>query len=314
MKKIVVAESLADSGKELLRANGFEIVETDGTVADALVKAPDAYGLLLGTKKITNEQILQFENLKIIARNGVGFNNIDVDFCAQHGIWVTITPTANASTVAETTLAEMFDLSKNIYNDSTAMRNGNFSDYKHSHRGFDLAGKTLGILGFGRIGQMVAKKASQLDMKIIYNDRFAKENDVATAVSREELFKTADIITLHMAVTPETANSIGKAEFDMMKNSASLINLARGELVKTDDLITALKNHDIYGAALDVFDQEPLPMDSELFQLENVLLTPHIASNTVECMNRMAVDAAGEIVKVVKDNVAPQWPVVKDVK
>ncbi|MCY9806443.1 phosphoglycerate dehydrogenase [Lentilactobacillus senioris] len=314
MKKIVVAESLADNGKKLLRANGFEIVETDGTVADALVKAPDAYGLLLGTKKITNEQILQFENLKIIARNGVGFNNIDVDFCAQHGIWVTITPTANASTVAETTLAEMFDLSKNIYNDSTAMRNGDFSDYKHSHRGFDLEGKTLGILGFGRIGQMVAKKASQLDMKIIYNDRFAKENDVATAVSREELFKTADIITLHMAVTPETANSIGKAEFDMMKNSASLINLARGELVKTDDLIEALKNHDIYGAALDVFDQEPLPMDSELFQLENVLLTPHIASNTVECMSRMAVDAAGEIVKVVKDNVAPQWPVVKDVK
>lgn len=314
MKKIVVAESLADNGKELLKNNGFEIVETDGTVADALLKAPDAYGLLLGTKKITNEQILEFENLKIIARNGVGFNNIDVDFCAQHGIWVTITPTANASTVAETTLAEMFDLSKNIYNDSTAMRNGDFSDYKHSHRGFDLAGKTLGILGFGRIGQMVAKKASQLDMKIIYNDRFAKDNDLATAVSREELFKTADIITLHMAVTPETTNGIGKAEFEMMKDSASLINLARGELVKTDDLIAALKNHSIYGAALDVFDQEPLPMDSELFQLENVLLTPHIASNTVECMNRMAVDAAGEIIKVVKDEVAPQWPVVKDVK
>lgn len=314
MKKVVVAESLADKGKDLLRTNGFEVIQTDGTVADALSKAPDAYALLLGTKKITNEQILQFENLKIIARNGVGFNNIDVDFCAQHGIWVTITPTANASTVAETTLAEMFDLSKNIYNDSTAMRDGNFADYKHHHLGFDLAGKTLGILGFGRIGQMVAKKASQLDMKIIYNDRFAKDNDLATAVSRDELFQTADIITLHMAVTPETTNGIGKAEFDMMKDSASLINLARGELVKTDDLIAALKNHSIYGAALDVFDQEPLPMDSELYQLENVLLTPHIASNTVECMNRMAVDAASEIIKVVNDETAPQWPVVKDVK
>lgn len=314
MKKVVIQESLADKGKELLRSNGFELVETDGTVIDALQKAPDAYALLLGTKKITNEQILEFKNLKIIARNGVGFNNIDVDFCAQHGIWVTITPTANASTVAETTLAEMFDLSKNIYNDSTAMRNGDFSDYKHHHRGFDLAGKTLGILGFGRIGQMVAKKASQLDMKIIYNDRFAKDSDYATGVSREELFQTADIITLHMAVTPETTNGIGKAEFDMMKDSASLINLARGELIKQDDLIDALKNHSIYGAALDVFDQEPLPMDSELFKLDNVLLTPHIASNTVECMDRMAVDAASEIIKVLKDDSAPQWPVVKDVK
>lgn len=308
-KKVVVRESLSDQAKQMLKDQGLEVIDTDGSIDDALKKAPDAYGILLGSNPFSNEDILKFKNLKVIARSGVGYNNIDIDFAAQHGIWVTITPNANAATVAETTLAEIMDVSKNIYGDSTAMREGDFSGYKHSHLGFDLEGKTLGIIGFGRIGQMIAKKSSQLDMNIVYNNRTKRDNPYATYMDRDELIQKADIISLALSVNPATERSFGQREFDMMKPTAVFINTARGQLVDTDAMVNALQTGKIAGAALDVFDEEPLPMDSPLYQLDNVLLTPHIASNTIESVYRMDTGAASEIIKVVADEQQPQWPV-----
>ncbi|CAM2864454.1 phosphoglycerate dehydrogenase [Fructilactobacillus fructivorans] len=309
-KKVAVQASLAPDGKQLLKDNGFEVVELpDKKISTLLDKAADAYGILIGTAPFPNDTIEKMPNLKIIARNGVGYDNIDVPFMVQHGIYVTITPLANASTVAETTLAEIFDISKNVTNDSHEMREGNWN-YKKDHKGFDLEGKTLGILGYGRIGKMVAKKVSGLGMNVIYNSPHAEDSEYGKAVNRDAIFTDSDIVTLHMPVLPSTKGSVGKREFEMMHSSSVLINLARGALINTDDLIDALKSGEIKAAALDVFDKEPLPMDSPLYQLDNVLLTPHIASNTVECMNRMAHDAASEIVKVLNGE-QPQWAVQK---
>lgn len=307
VKKVIVPKGFPEVGQKILTDTGLEVVEAI-SIPDALTKAPDAQGILAGTTTFKNDDIAKFENLKIIARSGVGYNNIDVDFAASRGIWVTITPNANASTVAETTLADILAVSKNIFNDSMAMRKGDHK-YPRNHPGFDLANKTLGIIGFGRIGQMLAKKASQLDMRIIYNNRTKKANDYATYVEREELIKQSDIICLTLAVTPQTERSFGQREFEMMKSSAYLINTARGQLVDPNAMLHALQSKQIAGAALDVFDDEPLPLDSPLYQLDNVLLTPHIAANTVESMTRMITGAAGELVTTLVDNKQPQWPV-----
>ena len=180
---------MSESGKEFFKNNGFDVIELpDKKILTLLDMASDAFGIILGTAPFSNETIEKMPNLKIIARNGVGFDNLDVKFMQEHGIYVTITPLANASTVAETTLAEIFDLSKNLTNDSMEMRKGDWN-YKKSHKGFDLAGKTLGILGYGRIGKMVAKKMSALDMNILVYSPHLIESEVGTPVDRDTIFE-----------------------------------------------------------------------------------------------------------------------------
>ena len=211
--------------------------------------------------------------------------------------------------MAETTLAEILDLSKNLTVTSNEMRKGNF-DYKNSHRGFNLAGQTLGIMGYGRIGKQVAKLAHAFGMKILIYDPFVKTTNIGSLVNREDIFRQSDVLTLHMAVTADNQAGIGSKEFALMKDTALLINLGRGALVNQDELIEALRDKEIAGAALDVFNEELLPLDSELYQLENVLLTPHIASNTKNAMENMAVDSANEVIRVLNGE-SPLWSVNK---
>ncbi|WP_203641365.1 phosphoglycerate dehydrogenase [Levilactobacillus andaensis] len=305
---VIIPKGLSQAGKDYLKNHGLATIElADLHEENILAQAPNADGIVLMMDPFSVATAQKMPNLKVIARHGVGYDNVDPDAMEQAGVWVTITPTANASTVAETTLAEILDLSKNLTAISSHMRLGDFG-YKGQHMGFDLGGKKLGIMGFGRIGRMLAQKVSGLGMDILIYDPFVKQTDIGTLVDRETLFKKADVITLHMAVTPENTKGIGSREFAAMKSTAVLINLGRGALVNQPDLLTALKNGDIGGAALDVFDEEPLPLSSEFYSLNNVLLTPHIASNTQECMSRMAVDAASEVVSVLSGH-APQWPV-----
>ncbi|USS85577.1 phosphoglycerate dehydrogenase [Fructilactobacillus myrtifloralis] len=306
--KIAVPQTLAPAGKQLLRDHGFTVVELpDQKVSTLLELAPDAFGVILLTFPFPKETIHQMPNLKIIARNGVGYDNLDVPYLNQHGVFVTITPLANAGTVAETTLTSILALSKHLVPATNAMRAGEW-EAARTHLGFDLAGKTVGIIGYGRIGKMVEQKMSALDMRILINSPHATTAAYGTVVDRDTLLRESDVVTLHMPIRPDTKNSIAAREFQLMKNSAVLINFARGAVVNTDDLVTALTTGAIQGAALDVFDQEPLPKSSPLYQLDNVLLTPHIASNTVECTNRMATDAASEIIRVAEGK-EPQWPV-----
>ena len=307
-QKVAVPAYLSQAGKDYLTDHGFELIETADQKAATLAKeATDADGIVLMTDPFPNEMIEKMPNLKVIARHGVGYDNVDQDFFGDHGVWVTITPTANAATVAETTLAAMFNISANLTADINHMKAGEWG-WAGNHKGFDLAGKTLGIMGYGRIGRMVAAKASALDMHVIAYDPFAKGDGNAELVDRDTLLKTADIVTLHMLVTPETTHSIGEKEFKMMKPTATLINFGRAALVDQQAMQAALRNGEIAHGFVDVFDEEPLPKDDPWFSTPNVLLTPHIASDTTECMNRMATDAASEVVRVLNGE-KPKWNV-----
>lgn len=309
-KKVAVPAFLSQEGKDYLTSHGMELVEIPDMRAETIAaQAADVDGIVEMVDPFPNEMANKMPNLKIIARHGVGYDNVDQDYFGKHGIWVTITPHANASTVAETTLAAMLDLSKNYTTVVNKMAAGDWA-YAGVHKGVDLAGKTLGIMGYGRIGRMVAKKASALDMKVIAYDPFAKGDDYAEIVDRDDLIKNSDFITLHILVTPETTHGFGEREFKMMKKSAYLINFGRAALVDQDAERAALNNGDIAGAAVDVYDHEPLPDDDSWRSTKNVLLTPHIASNTKECMARMATDAARECVRVLNGE-DPQWPVNK---
>ncbi|GEO67642.1 phosphoglycerate dehydrogenase [Levilactobacillus spicheri] len=307
-KTVAIPRNLAQAGKDYLTQHGMTLVELDDmSTATIAQQAKEVDGIVLMTDPFGNELADQMPNLKVIARHGVGYDNVDQDFWGQQGVWVTITPNANAATVAETALAEMLDLSKDLTGQSTAMRRGD-GQYKVTHLGFDLAGKSLGIMGFGRIGRALGKLVQSLNMRVLIYDPFVQQTDLGELVDRDTLLRESDVISLHMAVTPENKQGIGEREFAMMKDSAYLVNLGRGALVDQAALIAALKAHTIAGAALDVFDEEPLPLNSPFFSLDNALLTPHIASNTREAMDRMAVDSASEVVRVLQGQ-TPQWAV-----
>ncbi|WP_404996455.1 hydroxyacid dehydrogenase [Caldifermentibacillus hisashii] len=311
--KVLIPQDIAQEGKKYLLERGYEIKMGTGTdEATVIEEGKDADAILLRLSKINRTILASCPKLKIVARHGVGYDNVDTKAAEELGIWVTNTPMSNAKTVAETTMTLILAAAKNIFAVSNKMREGDFF-YKNSHKGMDLEGKKLGLIGFGRIGKMVAKLASAFDMDILVYDPFIHSEVLtefpnAKILDRDEVLKQADIVSLHLPSNEQTKNSIGEKEFNVMKESAYFINLARGEIVDEPALIKALQENKIKGAALDVYSQEPLPLDHPLCQLDNVILTPHIASNTEECMARMAVHAAMEIHKVLSGE-QPSWPV-----
>ncbi|CCF23761.1 phosphoglycerate dehydrogenase [Leuconostoc citreum] len=297
-KKVYLPDDIPAVGKDILTAAGFEVIVGTGRQREIMKKeGAEANAVLIGTQTFDEDIMRAMPNLQVIARNGVGYDAVDIAAATRRGIYVVNTPKALSSSVAETAVAELLAISKNLYQNAKAIHEDNW-DYRKQHPGRDVAGKTVGILGFGRIGQQVAEKLSGFGLHVIAFDPFVKSTDTVTIVDREMVFKKSDYVMIHLPAMPETIHSIGKTEFDMMKNDAYLINMARGNIIVTSDLVAALKNHDIAGAALDVFEEEPLPVSDPLVALDNVLLTPHIASNTVETKERMAIDAAHDIVRV----------------
>jgi len=297
-KKVYLPDDIPAVGKDILTAAGFEVIVGTGRQREIMKKeGAEANAVLIGTQTFDEDIMRAMPNLQVIARNGVGYDAVDIAAATRRGVYVVNTPKALSSSVAETAVAELLAISKNLYQNAKAIHEDNW-DYRKQHPGRDVAGKTVGILGFGRIGQQVAEKLSGFGLHVIAFDPFAKSTDTVTIVDREMVFKKSDYVMIHLPAMPETIHSIGKTEFDMMKNDAYLINMARGNIIVTSDLVAALKNHDIAGAALDVFEEEPLPVSDPLVALDNVLLTPHIASNTVETKERMAIDAAHDIVRV----------------
>ena len=237
-------------------------------------------------------------SVKVVANGGVGYDNIDVKSCTEHGIYVVNTPTSVAQPTAEMTFAIMLAITKGIvFYDHDARKNNNTRQPFFFDRDILVYGKTLGILGFGRIGQALATKAQGAGMKVIYYDPIRrseedeKERNV-TYVSFDELVQTADIISCHMPYTPENHHILNKEVFGKMKKTAYFINAARGPIVNQADLIDVLKNHEIRGAGLDVYEFEP-DIPKELTELDNVVLTPHVGSNVIECRKEMLEEAVG---------------------
>ncbi|PNV60206.1 phosphoglycerate dehydrogenase [Clostridium sp. chh4-2] len=314
--KVLIPQDIAIEGKEFLLKQGYEIKMGTGAAEEDLIRdVEDCDAILLRTAPVTKAVLEAGKKLKIVARHGAGYNNVDLDTANELGIWVTNAPDSTTNSVAEFTLGAILAASKRTFLLNKALKENNFF-YKNNHKGVDLIGKTLAVIGFGRIGRAVAKKARLgFEMNIIAYDPYAKQENVpdyVKLVDWETAFKTADFVTLHMPLTKENHGFIGAKEFGMMKPTAYFINCARGEVVNEPELIRAMEEKQIAGVFTDVFNQEPPAMDNPLLSFEDVSVTPHMASNTEECMMLMATQAASQI-DLVLSGKEPTWPVNKPV-
>ncbi len=315
MKNIFIPQPIAVEAENFLTQKGYEIYRGSGDFTDEGIKKDISFAdaFILRSIKISEEILANANKLKVISRHGAGYDNLDVNACNDKGIVTTYSPLSTSISVAEYVMTSILSLSKNFRDFEENLRNDNFN-YKYSNRGLDVANKTLGIIGFGKIGKEVARKAHfGLDMKVV---TFLKENkkeelpDYVEGVSWDKLFEISDYVTIHVPGTKDNYNLISKKEFNLMKKDAFLINASRGKVMSEKDFILAIKNKDINGAVIDVFDVEPPNINGEIFKLENVILTPHIGSNTKECMIRIAMDCANDVHRVLS-NEAPLYPIMK---
>ncbi len=314
---VLIPQDVVEEGKKYLTDRGYTIKMGSGVTVEAIIKdVADCDAILARTAPFPREVILAGPRLKVIGRHGVGVDNIDVKTCTEKGIWVTYAPESNANSVAEYAVGQIIALARNLLAGDKATRSMDW-EFRNRVKGSDLAGKTLGLVGAGRVGAMTAKKAFYgLEMKVIVYDPYVKAipgvPEATIVPDLETVFRTADFISLHMPATPETRGMIGKKYFEMMKKSAFLVNAARGEVVNEKDLYEALRSRRIAGAGLDVFDPEPPLADNPLYGLDNVILSPHNAALTLEAMTRMAVHAAMGIDDALSGR-TPKWPVNKPV-
>src|SRR5579863_6637308 len=300
--KIVIAEKMSSSAVDLLREPGWTIVtpeQIDGKLAEQLATA-DAL-IVRSAVQVSAELLSHAAKLRVIGRAGVGVDNIELDPATRKGLVVMNTPGANAVAVAEHTLGLMLAMARFISKADALMHAGKWE--KKSLQGTELRGKTLGIVGLGKIGMEVAKRAKAFGMEILGHDPFvspsvAKENGVKIA-SLDEIYVAADYITLHVGLTPQTTGMINAESLKKMKKGVRLVNCARGELVNEGALADAVRSGHVAGAALDVFVEEPLK-NSPLTALENVLLTPHLGGSTSEAQEAVGVQIAMQVKEYLK--------------
>ncbi len=301
--KIVLAEKVSPATLAVFAAEpGWEVLTHDKLPNGLPAALADADALVVRSAVQVDEALLAHApKLRVIGRAGVGVDNIDAEAATRHGIVVMNTPGANAVAVAELTIGLMLSLARKVPTANATMHAGKWE--KKSLQGSELRGKTFGILGLGRIGLEVARRARGFGMELIGSDPFvsaavARENGI-TLVSVEELFAKSDYLTLHVGLTPQTAGIINEKTLATMKKGVRIINCARGELVEEVALAAALKSGQVAGAALDVFTVEP-PRDSPYFGLENVILTPHIAGSTGEAQEAVGVQIAMQVREYLK--------------
>ena len=259
----------------------------------------DTHGLILRTGiTINRELIAAADELMVISRTGGGLDNVDVAAASEKGIIVTSNLGVNTISVAEHVLSMMLALSKRLSTMDHAMRSGNFG-IRYQNLPRDIYGKTIGLLGFGRIGCELGKICRQaFDMQVLAYDPYLTDEKKAECtlwvkfVGLEELLAHSDVISIHVPLTDQTRHLVDETEFSLMKPDAILINASRGGVVNEAALVKALQNNQIAGAGLDVFSEEPVPADNPLLKLDNVILTPHTAALTRECVTRMATEAA----------------------
>jgi len=295
LSKVLVREEIAEAGIRLLRDRGFE-VDVDGD--SDLTEAIGRYDALIvrSATKVTADLIARADNLKVIGRAGVGIDNVDVDAATRRGIVVANAPESTVISAAEHTIGLLVALTRNIPQAHAALKQGRWE--RKAYGGVELADKTLGVLGFGRIGQQVARRAAGLGMRVVAYDPFVppdrfRELGVERVESDDEVYAAADFLTLHLPLTDETRKSINANAFGKMRDGVRIVNAARGALVDEDDLLDALTSGKVGGAALDVFSTEPY--SGPLLELDNVVVTPHLAASTEEAQDRAGVIIAEQV-------------------
>jgi D-3-phosphoglycerate dehydrogenase / 2-oxoglutarate reductase len=292
--RVVVADRVAKSGLDLLSQSGdIEVVDVAGKPAELEKALAGAHALIVRSEtRVTAALMARAPHLRVVARAGTGVDTIDVPAATRRGIAVMNTPGANTVSAGEHALGLLLALVRRISDAAAAMKRGEWD--RKRFEGTELRGKTMGVIGLGRIGAHVAQLARAFGMQVVGHDPFLPPERAAELhvklVSIEQLLGSADVVTLHVALTDQTHHLIDAARLKLMRPNAVLINTARGELVDEAALADAIKEKRIGGAAIDVFAQEPLPAESPLRGLERVILTPHLAASTAEAQERVATE------------------------
>ena len=295
--KILLTDGLEENGKEILRASA-EVVDQSGISAEDLLKVVGEYDALIvrGRTKVTNAVFEAGKKLKVVGRAGVGVDNIDLEAAKAHHVTVVNSPLATTVAVAELTLSLMLSLVREIPRADASMKSGKW--LKKEFEGRELYGKTLGVLGFGRIGSAVAARAKAFEMKVLAYDPVVPAEEIRARggepVSLDDLLKQSDMITMHMPLTSESRHLLNREAFSKMKDGVYIVCAARGGVIDEDALLEALNSGKVAGAALDVFATEP-PGETELVAHPHVIDTPHVGAQTVEAQTRAAHDIAEEV-------------------
>jgi D-3-phosphoglycerate dehydrogenase / 2-oxoglutarate reductase len=306
--RVLVTDSLADSGLDLLRASeGIELDYRPGLKGQELLDAvaeSDALITRSGTA-VTPELVASGNRLRVIGRAGVGLDNVDVDACTERGILVINAPTANIMSATEHTFAMLLSLCRSIPAADASVKRGEWTRSKFM--GIELNGKTLGIVGLGRIGSRVTVRARGFGMRVVAYDPYVNDSAFekvgAERMTLDQLLAVSDFITVHTPLTDETSHMIGAAEMEKMKSGVVLVNCARGGIYEENALAAALASGQVAGAAIDVYEDEPPAKDHPLLLAKNIVLSPHIGANTVEAQDRVAVQTAEMVVEALRGSI-----------
>lgn len=303
--KILISDKMSDKVEDVLKSKSIEYDIKTGMAPEELKSVIDQYdGILIrSATKLTAEILADCKNLKVVGRAGVGVDNVDLDTATKNKILVMNTPLGNLEATAELTIGLMFSLYRHIHLANQSTHDGKWE--KSKFMGTELKGKTLGIVGFGNIGQRVAEMASVIGMKIITNSNSASDEDLskfsASKVSTEKLLTDSDVLSLHTKLNDNTKNMLNKSSIGTMKPSAVIVNCARGGLINEADLKDCLNNDIIAGAAIDVYEKEPAT-ENVMFGAKNLLLTPHLGASSKEAQSNVAIDVANQVADYLKEN------------
>ena len=303
--KILISDKMSDKVEDVLKSKSIDYDIKTGMDPEELKSVIDQYdGILIrSATKLTSNILADCKNLKVVGRAGVGVDNVDLETATKNKILVMNTPLGNLEATAELTIGLMFSLYRHIHLANQSTHDGKWE--KSKFMGTELKGKTLGIVGFGNIGQRVAEMASVIGMNIITNSNSASNEDLskleASKVSTEQLLTDSDIVSLHTKLNDDTKNMLNKTSIATMKSSAVIINCARGGLINEADLKDCLNNDVIAGAAIDVYEKEPAT-ENVMFGAKNLLLTPHLGASSKEAQSNVAIDVANQVADYLKDN------------
>ncbi|MEN8662379.1 MAG: phosphoglycerate dehydrogenase [Lentimonas sp.] len=305
--KILVADRISPIGVELFKAEtGFEVIEAYGSTLEQLleiVKDVDAIALRSDTR-VTADVVAAAPNLKVVGRAGVGVDNIDIEACTDRGVIVMNTPTGNTLATAELTFTHMLAGTRPIVQAGASMKAGRWDRKLKSFTGSELNGKTLGVLGMGRIGAEVAKRAQAFNMDVLGYDPYLTESRAktlgVTQSTLDEVIENADYITVHMPLTADTKHMLDADAFGRMKDGVRVFNCARGGIIDEAALIEALNSGKVAAAGLDVYEDEPPAEDSPLRQIDNLVLTPHLGASTQEAQENVGIDVAKQMIEALK--------------
>ena len=301
MKNVAIIGEIHSDGIDILNNNHCKVIDLSNASEEKLkeiLKNIDA--IVVRTANLNADILKECLSLKIVARHGVGYDNVDINFLNNNGIALAITGTANAVSVSEHVITMFLYLCKLINKSDLLVKKGNFIEKKSLPDFFEMFKKNILIIGFGRIGKALAKRCLGFDSKVYVYDPYIntsiiKENK-CESIDLTEGLRIADFITVHMPLNKETKNMIGKDQFSLMKKTCIVVNTARGGIINEKDLVWALTNKEIFGAGLDVYEKEPPDSSNPLFALDNIVLSPHNSALTLECRKRMAVESCENIV------------------